>query len=126
MARLAKNTVITKKQVGERIRDLRRQRGMSQEELGNALGLTQSNVSAIERGDRGPTIYQVGRFAKVLGVSTDEIIGNGKPPAETKSNRPRLLRRLERIQELPVSDQRAVLKFLDALLAKHGRDSRRK
>jgi len=96
---------------------------MSQGELGSTLALTQSNVSAIERGDRGPTIYQVAKFAKALGVSIDEIIGNGRPPAEARLKSGRLLRRLQRIQELPSADQRAVLKFLDALLEKHGRRS---
>jgi transcriptional regulator with XRE-family HTH domain len=118
--------VATKKEVGQRLRVLRQQRGMNQTELGAALGLPQTNISAIERGARGPTIYQVAKFAKVLGVSTDEIIGNGKPPAETRPKHARLLRRLGRILELPRGDQRAVLKFLDALLIKHGRDKRLK
>lgn len=123
MARLAKSTLTAKKEVGLRLRALRQQRGMSQTELGTALGLTQSNVSAIERGTRGPTLHQVAKFAKVLGVSTDEILSNGKPAAESRLRRGRLLRRLERIQELPSADQRAVLKFLEALLGKHGKNT---
>jgi transcriptional regulator with XRE-family HTH domain len=107
----------TKAEAGRRIRSIRDSRGLTQVEMARALGIPQSNVSAMERGTRGLTVHQVVKLAKVLKVSADEILigGNGshetKPPTSLK-----LLRRLQRIEQLPEPRQRVVLKFIDALI----------
>jgi transcriptional regulator with XRE-family HTH domain len=107
----------TKAEAGQRIRSIRDSRGLTQVEMARALGIPQSNVSAMERGTRGLTVHQVVKLAKVLKVSADEILigRNGshetKPPTSLK-----LLRRLQRIEKLPEARQRVVLKFIDALI----------
>jgi transcriptional regulator with XRE-family HTH domain len=103
------------------MRVLRERRGLTQAELANTLGITQSNVSDMERGVRGLTVHQVVKLAKALRVSADEILSGpngsdgGKGPRSLK-----LLRRLRRIEQLPEPRQRAVLKVLDALLDQQG------
>lgn len=52
----------------------------------------------------------------MLGVSADELLGLRAAPERTSARTARLLKRLQRIEELPPSDQKALLKFLDALL----------
>jgi len=56
-------------------------------------------------------------LAIALQVSADELLG--LKPVKTKASpkKARLLKRLEKIEALPAADQRAVLKFVDALLA---------
>ena len=71
MSRPPKDFKLSKKQIGERVRALRTDRGLTQTELGEMLNLNQSNISAIERGDRGATIHQAVRIAKALQVSVD-------------------------------------------------------
>lgn len=39
--------------IGEKVRKYRRQKGMSQEQLGEIVGFSQSKISKIERGERG-------------------------------------------------------------------------
>lgn len=39
--------------IGDKIRTLRRKRGLSQEQLGAMVGFSQSKISKIERGERG-------------------------------------------------------------------------
>jgi transcriptional regulator with XRE-family HTH domain len=60
--------------MGQRVRELRRERGASQEELGVILGLTKSSVSRIESGDRGLAAQEVALLAPFLGVTSDRIL----------------------------------------------------
>jgi len=76
-------------------------------------------VSNYERGAARLHGALVAGFAKALRVSADEILGLKDVAASSTNGR--LLRRLQRIEELPLADQRAVLKFLGALLDRHGR-----
>jgi transcriptional regulator with XRE-family HTH domain len=101
---------------------------MAQARLGDILGIDQSHVSNIERGIRSVTIQQLTRLSKAFGISIDTLLGDRsdqrpKPPRSLRSGR--LLRRLQRIEELPVAQQRAVLKILDGLLERHRGNGRR-
>jgi transcriptional regulator with XRE-family HTH domain len=120
VSRPPKNFRLSKKEIGERVRALREERGLTQTELGNLLDLRQTNVSAIERGDRGVTIHQAVRIARVLRVSADELLtGNGSAKSSpAKSQDRRFLRRLEQIDKLPKGDKQALLKTIDAFLTK--------
>jgi len=111
-----KNQEFSKAEAGRRIRSLRTSHGISQVELARALGLPQSNVSEMERGVRGLTVHQAVRLARALKVSTDEILrGNGAPAPKVGPSL-KLVRRLQRIEQLPEARQRMVLRLIDALL----------
>ena len=58
-----------------RVRMLRRQRNLNQEELGTALGLKQTTISNIENGSRTTTIEKLILLAKFFEVSTDYLLG---------------------------------------------------
>lgn len=58
---------------GRRIRDLRRDRELSQEELAERTGLHWTYVSGVERGQRAPSLDVVGRFANGLSVTVAEL-----------------------------------------------------
>jgi transcriptional regulator with XRE-family HTH domain len=109
---------LSKKQIGQRIRELRRQRGVSQVELAKSLGTYQTVISAVERGVRGLTLHQIVRFAEALGASpNDVLLKDGTAESTTLSDR-RFLRRLQKIERLPKRDQQALLRTIDAFLAK--------
>lgn len=61
--------------VGERIAALRAARGLTGAELGEALGLTKSQVSKIENGTRKLDVSEVALVAEVLGVTLAEVLG---------------------------------------------------
>jgi DNA-binding XRE family transcriptional regulator len=48
-------------------------RGLSQNRVADEAGLTQGQVSAIERGKANPTMESWGRIAQVLGVEVDVL-----------------------------------------------------
>jgi transcriptional regulator with XRE-family HTH domain len=108
---------VSKDELGERLRSLRHSLGITQREIARLLGVDQAHISNVERGARGLTIQQVVKLSRGLGVSADEILNNGKKQKPVNSLRDgRILLRLQRIQELPHSQQQAILKILDGLL----------
>lgn len=115
-----KHIEISKVEIGERVRALRHRLGMSQSKLAGVLGTHFTAVSHIERGVRSVTIHQVIKLAKALHVSTDEILLDGHPKKATSLRTGRLVRRLELVEKLPPSDQKALLGHLNALLKSRG------
>jgi len=59
--------------LGEKVRAFRRERGMTQEALAGSLRLSVAYVSLIERGGRNPPYTTVVAIAEALGVSPREI-----------------------------------------------------
>jgi transcriptional regulator with XRE-family HTH domain len=116
-----KNIEVSKKEIGKRIRTIRHRLGMSQAKLAETLGTHFTAISQIERGLRGVTIHQAIKLARALRVSTDEILLDGSRSKKTTSLRTgRLLRRLELVEKLPPSEQKALIGHLNALLKSHG------
>ena len=55
-------------EIAYRMLQLRKARGLSQEELAAKVGTTQSNVARLEAGNQNFTIKLLGRFADALGA----------------------------------------------------------
>ncbi len=70
----------TLKVIGERLRQIRLTRKMSQSELAEATDLSASFVSNIEQGKQAMSIKALIAIAQVLDVSTDWLLmGKGRP-----------------------------------------------
>lgn len=72
-----KTTILFEK----RLRELRRQAGLNQKQLGEQLGLTDNAISMMERGNRGTTIEKLVLLAEYFHVSTDYLLGITDDPA---------------------------------------------
>lgn len=59
--------------LGKAIRQLRTERGMTQEALAHAAGVTVSHLSIIERGHSNPTWATIKAIAMALGTSMVEL-----------------------------------------------------
>ena len=59
---------------GAAVRELRRQRGLSQEDLGFEADLDRTYISGIERGVRNPTLTSIWRLAKALEVAPSRLL----------------------------------------------------
>jgi transcriptional regulator with XRE-family HTH domain len=68
--------------VGQRIRERRKQLGMSQQELARLLGLPQPKISELERDVRSDMLLSTARrVAQILQMSLDDLAGD-EPDAE--------------------------------------------
>ena len=56
-----------------RIRELRKQAGLSQEELAKSCGVSPQTINAIENQKYDPTLALAFRLAKALGSRVDEL-----------------------------------------------------
>ncbi len=61
------------KRLGARIRELRKRKGWSQEELGDVSGLHYTYVGSVERGERNVTLRSIQTIAGSLSVSISEL-----------------------------------------------------
>jgi transcriptional regulator with XRE-family HTH domain len=61
---------------GERIRELREKRGLTQEKLAQASDLTTSFVSNIERGAKSPSLNSLLKLARGLKIDAAELVSN--------------------------------------------------
>ena len=62
------------RKVGDRVRDIRADRGMSQEGLAHAAGLDRSYMSGIERGVRNVTLLKLQAVARALKVPVRDLL----------------------------------------------------
>lgn len=61
-------------QLGANLRAIRLERGLSQEAMGQELGIDRTYVGALERGERNPSLRVVQDLADGLGVRAIELL----------------------------------------------------
>jgi transcriptional regulator with XRE-family HTH domain len=63
-----------RKLVGRNAARLRKEAGLTQEQLAERCGLSQQYISGLEQGRRNPTIVTLYELARALGVSHLELV----------------------------------------------------
>lgn len=61
---------------GERLKELRKSKNLTQKELGDILGVTKASICCYEKETRTPTLENVLSLMEYFGVSSDYLIGN--------------------------------------------------
>ncbi len=59
---------------GERVRELRKECGWSQEELALECGLDRTYMGGIERGERNVALRNIGKIAEALGLTVADLM----------------------------------------------------
>ena len=62
------------RKLGENLKRVRDDKGMTQGDISRALGMDRSYISGVEKGKRNITIANVEKLAEALGVSPDELL----------------------------------------------------
>jgi transcriptional regulator with XRE-family HTH domain len=106
---------------GGRLAQIRQERGLTQAEFGKAVGVSQRVIAYYETESEQPPGTLLVDLGKALKVSADELLGLKPTKEKASPKRARLLKRLKRVEQLPTADQRAVLKFVDALISSRSR-----
>ena len=76
---------VTYASFGDRLRAIRKEKGMSQDEFAQMLGTSKQVLSRYEIGQRIPKITQVQEYAKRLNVSADYLMGDSAEEAAFNS-----------------------------------------
>jgi transcriptional regulator with XRE-family HTH domain len=115
-----------KETLGGRIRRYRLGKGLTQGRFGELIGVAQRTVAYYELKGSSPPPDVLVKMADVLDVSTDVLLGRRQGASHGKPKKPvdaRRQRHLERLDDLPLNDRKAIFKIIDALA---DRNTRRK
>lgn len=63
----------TLKRFGIRVRTLRQEQGLSQEELADKVGLHYTYIGSVERGEANPTLKNIEKIASALKIGLPEL-----------------------------------------------------
>ncbi len=98
--------------IGKHIRERRLQKSWTQEDLGNAVGLTETYIGAIERGEKIPKLASFIRIINALGMSADVALED----LTNTGYRVRMSRYLDKLDGLPEEKRRQIFAVIDAML----------
>ncbi len=65
--------------IGKRIKDMRLEKGMSQQELGDLIGVTKVSICGYENGTRTPSLDTFCILADIFETTTDYLLGREVP-----------------------------------------------
>ena len=98
--------------MGERIQQLRKAAGLSQEQLAEKLDVSRQSVSKWELNDAVPELTKVIAISELFGVSTDELL-KGKASGEAEGEGTAI----EKIARLNCAEKRIRLGFVTAMMS---------
>ena len=103
----------------QRLRELRKNKNLSQTELGQLAGLHYTHIGRFERGTSRPSGDTLKRLADALGVTSDYLLdGAATEAAKARFEDRELLKQFQEVEQLPDEDKNVVKKLLDAFLTK--------
>ena len=109
------------KTMGRRIADMRKEKGMTQQELAEEMGVTDKAVSKWERDLSCPDIATVPKLAALFGVSTGELLeGREEPETAEKKDVAPLVRLILKAVALAMGVAVTVLSAMKELDAASG------
>ncbi|EST55370.1 XRE family transcriptional regulator [Brevibacillus panacihumi W25] len=101
------------KMLGERIRSLRLEQGLSQEQLGERSGLHTNYIGQIERGEKNLTLETLLKIARSLGTSLEQLL-HSVDPLDVQTPLGQIVVMLS---ERPVADQALVLALMKTVFS---------
>lgn len=107
-----------RKALGQRIKQLRKDKGWTQKELANQINTSYAQLNKYEAGQNTPPLDRLVLLAETLNTTIDFLI-TGNLSEEMPIYNTRLIQRLQVIEGFEPDERETVLKVLDAMIAKH-------
>jgi transcriptional regulator with XRE-family HTH domain len=104
---------------GKRLAGLRKASGLTQQELGDKVGVSKRVIAYYEGETNYPPAHLIGPLAKALNVSTDELLGLKQTKETLSPNLASLWRRLKVIENFSDKERRSVLQYVEIIAEKH-------
>jgi len=104
----------------EKLSKLRADRGITQEQMAQMVGVGIAQIRRYEKGKSSPTLDVIKNIAKTLGISADELLfDKGEDVAATRIMDRRLLAQFESVSRLSAKDKEAVMTIIDSMIIKN-------
>jgi len=101
---------------GRTIAKLRKNAGLTQEDLAQKIGISRKLVTDYETGRLRMYDEMIIRFALALDVNTDVLLGLNKKDTLKSFPGLRVMKRMKEIEKLPEAKRKAILKTVDDLI----------
>ena len=109
---------------GAQLSTLRKERGLTQQQFADRLGISLDMLIYYERRAQNPSADFVGKAAAALNVSADDLLGQPRTAKRSKPGPPSVIEeRLQAVRNLPRDKQKVVLQLLDSFLQSHAKAS---
>lgn len=95
-------------------------KGLSQAQLGEALGMDRGLVAYYERAARNPSLELVQKIADFFGVSVGELLNDATRTARKPGPPSQFSQIAERLDRLPRAKQKVVAELLEGFLKQTG------
>jgi len=103
------------KELGKRVTALRKEMGMTQAQLAEALDISQQLVAAYEAAQRKIPASMLPILARLFAVPLEELLGMKKQPAK-RGPASTLQRQVEQVNLMPRAKQKFISDMLEALI----------
>ena len=103
------------KLLGKRTAKLRKEMGLTQVQLAEALGISQQLMAAYEAGARKTPASMIPKLAKIFAVPLEQLMGMEQLPAK-RGPVSTLQQQIEQITLMPRAKQKFIIEMLDALI----------
>ena len=128
VARTASSAKGPRPSQGARLLKFRQASGLTQIELGKAIGVPHSNIAHWEWSEKPPRGEVLPQLAQALNVSLEELVGSGTGARRTADKRPgpigEMQKTFEAARKLPRKQQRKIIEVVNALVREFGRGDR--
>lgn len=109
--------MISGKQIGSSVRELRRVRKLTQANLAEAISRTEDAISQIERGVNVPNVETLIALSQALEVPVDALLTSGFDKQSSSDRREKIQQAVAVLWSLPEPELGVAIKQLDALSA---------
>ncbi len=107
------------KSIGKIIKQIREEKGLTQQQLAELINMHRSNYSKVESGERDLSIEAINKVAKYFGMTIDQLVNfDGHIPDEVTVGDKTLMEQVKLIQELEPEEKSMVFKMIDTFLTK--------
>lgn len=105
--------------LGRKLLELRKERDLTQDEVGKAIGVNKSQVSQWEQGKEKPSLESLIGLAKLFSVSTDYLLFDNVPREGVEAiNDFELYKEFRETEKLAPQDRNLVREVIKAILVK--------
>lgn len=105
--------------LGEKIKELRTEQGLSQEKLGKQTGIHPTHIGKYEADKTIPSADKLKKIAETLGVTTDYLLFDNAPKSgRIVLNDPELLEKFSLVDGLNEKNREALKCIIDAMILK--------
>jgi transcriptional regulator with XRE-family HTH domain len=107
---------LSQKQIGQRIAELRKMKGLLQEDLAKRIRISRPSLAQMELGNRGVDIFELQKLSKVLGFSLDDFMSENfsvsQDVTDNMENKPKKVAERISVPKLQINKFKNVLLYI--------------